>query len=219
MGKILNFKLTIMKKIITTLTILNLIIAPVFAQESSGCFLIDENGQYQSLKDLCPSSETPIVEEKKENSPVPPTVDNPNSEIPNSEENKTDKTEQNGAFFTVPIKKRIGGIPLIDVTFNRNKTFEMLLDTGATVTTITEKMGNELKIKPQQTIPIATAGGIIKAGLSKVESMKAGNLQVNNLLISISSNLPFGLLGQNFYSEYDVTIKENLVEFHSRKPQ
>ncbi len=209
-------------------------IAPVLAQEKPGCFLIDENGQYQNLNDICPSAEipiveekketspsaeTPIVEEKKETSPVPPTVENPTNPIPQMptfEDNKTDKTEPNSAFFTVPIKKRMGGIPLIDVTFNGGKTFEMLLDTGATVTTITDTMMRELKVKQEQTIPVATAGGMIQAGLGKVESMKAGNLEVNNLLVSLSSTLPLGLLGQNFYSDYDVNIKENVIEFAPR---
>jgi aspartyl protease family protein len=206
-----------MKKLLTTLTILNLVITPVFAQEEPGCFLIDENGEYQSLLELCPNSETPISEAKKDNPPAvnPPT--NPQTETTNSNENSTDTKKSEGNFFSIPIKKRVGGIPLIDVIINGSKSFEMLLDTGASITTITPTMEKELKIKSEQIVPIATAGGIIQSGLAKVESIQAGDLQVDNILVSLSSSLNFGLLGQNFYSNYDIIIKENVIEFHSRK--
>lgn len=206
-----------MKKLLTTLTILNLIIAPVFAQEQPGCFLIDENGGYHNLRDLCPNSETPISEAKKDNPPSVDSSTNPETETTNPNENSTKTEKSEGNFFSIPIKRRVGGIPLIDVIINGNKNFQMLLDTGASITTITPTMGKELNIKSEQTVPMATAGGIIQSDLGKVESIKAGDLQVDNLLVSLSPSLAFGLLGQNFYSNYDIIIKENVIEFHPRK--
>ena len=47
---------------------------------------------------------------------------------------------QNDGVFRVPIKRRSGKTPVIDVTFNGNQVFEMILDTGASGTLITQQM-------------------------------------------------------------------------------
>ena len=39
--------------------------------------------------------------------------------------------------FRVPIKRRSGRTPVIDVTFNGGQSFEMIVDTGASKTLIT----------------------------------------------------------------------------------
>lgn len=42
----------------------------------------------------------------------------------------------------VPIKRRQGGIAIVDVTFNRRAPFEMLVDSGASSTVITRQMAS-----------------------------------------------------------------------------
>jgi aspartyl protease family protein len=36
------------------------------------------------------------------------------------------------------------------------------------------------------------------------------------MVVAISSSLPLGLLGQNFFGHYDVTIKQDVIEFRLR---
>ncbi|MHC5830812.1 MAG: retroviral-like aspartic protease family protein, partial [Nostoc sp.] len=46
------------------------------------------------------------------------------------------------AVFTAPIKRRIGGTPIVEVTFNGQQKFEMIVDTGASGTVITQEMAD-----------------------------------------------------------------------------
>ena len=54
--------------------------------------------------------------------------------------------------YRIPIKRRSGNTPIIDVTFNGQKTFEMIFDTGASGTLITQSMANALQLKPSGTL-------------------------------------------------------------------
>ncbi len=114
------------------------------------------------------------------------------------------------------IKRREGGTPVIDVTFNGRQTFEMLFDTGASATSITPQMAQALGVVPEGTAIVETAGGIIRSPLGRVTSVAAGGIVSNNIVVSINEFLPLGLLGQDFYGGYDVTIKQNVVEFRPR---
>lgn len=207
---------------------------PVIAQEYQDCFLVNNNGQYINLREFCPDQpiekSEPVSNEENSETPPPPPSSSPENEtpitpsnpdsprtfptLPNSDDNQLQSN--NSAFFTVPIHKKLGGIPLIHVKFNGDQTFEMLLDTGATITTVTPEMEQQLNLQAEQVVPVATAGGIIQSSISKVDSIQVGDLTINNLLVSSSPALTLGLLGQNFYNNYDILIKENTIEFHPR---
>ncbi|NJL81981.1 MAG: hypothetical protein HC890_01500 [Chloroflexaceae bacterium] len=148
---------------------------PVAAQESAGCFLVDENGRQISLGSLCPSSGQPTA--------VP-------------------------GLFQAKIKHRRGGTPVVDVTFN-GQVFEMLVDTGATATVITPKMAEQLKIKPEGIFLANTPSDRnVPFQAGRVASVALGGLKAQNLRVAIAPALDIGLLGQNFFGQYDVTIKE-----------
>jgi aspartyl protease family protein len=114
------------------------------------------------------------------------------------------------------IKRREGGTPVIEVTFNGRQTFEMLFDTGASDTVITPQMAQALRVVPQGSAIFETAGGIIRVPLGRVTSVAAGGIVINNLVVGINPSLSLGLLGQDFFGNYDVTIKQNVVEFRPR---
>jgi clan AA aspartic protease (TIGR02281 family) len=132
----------------------------------------------------------------------------------NSPANPTAKTQ----VFHIPIKRRISGIPTVDVTFNGKHTFEMLFDTGASAIAITPRMAKVLGIQAEKEQLSDTAGGAIKFGVGKANSVQAGNLTAQNLRVGIvpTLNEP-GLLGQNFYGYYDVTIKHKVIELRPRQ--
>ncbi len=119
--------------------------------------------------------------------------------------------------YQVPIKRRSGRTPVIDVTFNGKKTFEMILDTGASGTLITQKMANALLLKPSGSLEASIAdGSVIKLKTSQVKSIGVGGAEVNNVRVAIAPNAKIGLLGHDFFGQYDVKIGQNVVEFYRR---
>lgn len=116
----------------------------------------------------------------------------------------------------VPIKRREASIPVVDVRFNGTKTFEMLFDTGASGVTITPQMAVALRVKPEGVGISETAGGIVPVTLGRVNSIAAGGVEAKNIVVAINEFLDIGLLGQDFFGSYDITIRENVIEFHPR---
>ncbi|MEB3215870.1 MAG: retropepsin-like aspartic protease [Nostocales cyanobacterium 94392] len=119
--------------------------------------------------------------------------------------------------FRVPIKRRSGKTPVIDVTFNGKKTFEMIVDTGASGTLITQSMANALQIKPSGTLQARIAdGSIIKFNTGQVQSIGVGGQSINNIQVAIAPKAEIGLLGHDFFGNYDVKIGLNMIEFYRR---
>jgi predicted aspartyl protease len=119
--------------------------------------------------------------------------------------------------YQIPIKRRMSGIPVIDVTFNNNQTFEMLLDTGASGTVLTPRMANSLNLKPEGIAIMNTPSDTgVRVPVSRVNSISVGGAIARDLPVIVSPALELGLLGQNFFGNYDVSIKESLVEFRVR---
>jgi len=125
--------------------------------------------------------------------------------------------------FRIPIKRRLAGIPVVDVTFNGSSTFEMLFDTGASVTKILPSMAQELALQTEGTIRTTVADGrAIDSNLGRLQSLQIGDLVVNDVAVTFANgtneeNLNgLGLLGQNVFGNYDVTIGEEFIELRIR---
>jgi predicted aspartyl protease len=119
--------------------------------------------------------------------------------------------------FRVPIKRRIGKTPVLDVTFNQQQTFEMILDTGASSTLITQKIANALKLEPTGKINAQIADGSeVQFLTSKVQSVTVGPAVANNLEVAIAPKASIGLLGHDFFENYDIKILAKEVEFRHR---
>lgn len=117
--------------------------------------------------------------------------------------------------FTAPIKRRLGGTPIVEVTFNGQQRFEMIVDTGASGTVITQEMANSLGIVPVGKAKANTASSrAVEFPVGYVNSMAVGGVIVNKVAVAIAGGeLETGLLGHDFFGNYDVTIKRNVVEF------
>ena len=167
--------------------------SPDLAQANPACFFLDSNGEPMDLGHLCG---------KKSNSANRSTL-------------RTNPQDRN--LIVIPIKRRVGGTPVVDVTFNNGHTFEMLFDTGATMTVISEEMAKKLQIKATGKLPFQTASSsLIYFETGIVESTTVGNLKKNNVNIAIAPTLDMGLLGQNLYGMYDITIKYGTIELQRR---
>jgi hypothetical protein len=119
--------------------------------------------------------------------------------------------------FRVPIKRRIGRTPVIEVTFNNQKSFDMILDTGASATLITIGMATALKLQPKGMVQAEIAdGSTVKFVTSQVKSIAVGGAVANNIDVAIAPKAGIGLLGHDFFGVYDLKILEKEVEFHPR---
>ncbi len=121
----------------------------------------------------------------------------------------------NPQFFSIPIKGRRGGTPIIDVMFNGSRTFEMLFDTGANVTLIPQQIAYSLQLKPQGATRVTVADGAdIIVSKTIIKSLEIdGRIRRNMPVVVAPPAMEEGLLGQDFYEGYDVSIKENIIEF------
>jgi predicted aspartyl protease len=119
--------------------------------------------------------------------------------------------------FRVPIKRRIGKTPVIEVTFNNQKSFEMILDTGASGTLITTGMATALQLQPKGMVQAEIADGSrVRFITSQVKSIAVGGAIANDIEVAIAPKAGIGLLGHDFFGVYDLKILEKEIEFHRR---
>jgi aspartyl protease family protein len=127
-----------------------------------------------------------------------------------------------GDGFTIPIIDRNNGIPVVSVTFN-GETVPMLFDTGASSTMILPSLAARINptILGQAFVTVAD-GRVVPSLYGTVAEVQVGNLSLDTVEVTFSEGVDelalggMGLLGQNVYGSYDVTIKENVIELRSR---
>ncbi|WP_448526930.1 retropepsin-like aspartic protease family protein [Parathermosynechococcus lividus] len=119
-----------------------------------------------------------------------------------------------------PIVRRQNGIPVIQVTFNRRLRFEMMVDSGASMTVITRPMARALGITPAQVIDnltFHTANGTVVLPIVYVQSISVAGLHRNRVPVAIAgAEMPLGLLGQDFLQNYDVSLRQDHIYFQRR---
>ena len=149
--------------------------------------------------------------------PATPTP-SPETEKPPVSKTEPKTNRANPQIFSIPIKRRAGRTPVIDVTFNGKEVFEMIIDTGASGTVITQKMAQSLGVTPEGEVTADTASNKgVKFSITTVESIAVAGAVVKNVQVAIASeDLEVGLLGQDFFGNYDILIKQNVIEFHRR---
>ncbi|NET02114.1 MAG: aspartyl protease [Sphaerospermopsis sp. SIO1G1] len=119
--------------------------------------------------------------------------------------------------FRVPIKRRIGKTPIIDVRFNGGQTFEMVFDTGATGILITKKMAQALKFKPMGKVKARIAdGSLVEFNTGRVLTVGVGGAVVNNPQVTVAPKAKIGLLGHGFFEKYDLKILKDEIELYPR---
>ena len=119
--------------------------------------------------------------------------------------------------FTIPIQRKLGGVPLIEVTFNDNHQVPMLLDTGASHTLLTLSIATQLQLQPNGMAQAKTANGTANFQVANIDKIRFGAGEIKNVQVAIGQNdLPYGLLGHDVYDGYDITIKESSIEFRKR---
>lgn len=114
----------------------------------------------------------------------------------------------------VPILERVGGIPVIAVTLNGQQTFPMMIDTGASLTVITSEIADAIDFQQQGTEAIIFGSGQVQElPKGNVPSIHVGDAVMDDFTVLVGSA---PLLGQNFFSDYNVTIRENFILFRPK---
>jgi Tfp pilus assembly protein PilF len=128
--------------------------------------------------------------------------------------------QQESQGIRVPIKYSISGVPVIEVQFDGQYTFDMILDTGASQTLISGKMAMILGVEitgyrwgtlaDGRSVRMET-GQVRSIGVGKTESGTLHEVQVN-----IGDGEIDGLLGQNFLTHYNLRMMSDAIEFHPK---
>lgn len=154
----------------------------------------------------------PAATKPKANSPRPVAAAPQVNPAPARSADRSQRT------FFAPIIRRAGNTPVVRVTFNGSKQFDMILDTGASGTLITRTMAARLGVIPVAETSVDTASQRnVSFPLGYVRSINLGGAVAQNVLVAVAGpDLTLGLLGHDFFGNYDITIRENEVEFRER---
>jgi hypothetical protein len=110
-----------------------------------------------------------------------------------------------GGAIIVPVLF-VGGSALVSVIFNQTISGNLMLDTGATHTVISQRLAGVLSLRPVSRSLVQTVGGVIPVMVSRLRSLKAGNAEVTDLQVMVHdfSRDPRieGLLGMDFLGRY-----------------
>ncbi|UBF29227.1 retroviral-like aspartic protease family protein [Kovacikia minuta CCNUW1] len=122
------------------------------------------------------------------------------------------------SIYQAPIISRRRGVPVIMVTFNGSHPFPMIVDTGAGGTLITQDMASTLEVKRVGQAAAQTANGYTTFDVGYVSSIEVDGAKIINVPVAIGlSDMDVGLLGHDFFNNFDVTVREKVVEFRPRK--
>jgi hypothetical protein len=124
--------------------------------------------------------------------------------IPAAIPNLSSAAAPRGTMF-VPVLTA-GRSAIVTVTLNQTITGNLMLDTGATHTVISQRLAGILSLRPLGKSAVQTVGGIIAVTISRLRSLKVGEAEVTDVPIIVHdfSRDPRidGLLGMDFLGRY-----------------
>lgn len=115
----------------------------------------------------------------------------------------------------IPFTKNSGGIIVVDALINRSVPARLVVDTGASVITITEELARRLSHSPlssPEAVTIEGIGGATQGRSILIPRLDVGNVgrdHVPAVVMSAGSGFrgPFdGLLGMNFLGEFELAV-------------
>ncbi len=124
--------------------------------------------------------------------------------------------EKQSNGYAIPVRAHGNGHFIVEVLINGNIKANLMVDTGATMVILSERLGERLGVnnKDFPSMSFNTAGGKVEAPLLVLESLKIGNAEVFGLEASTNPNFNGdvdGLLGMSFLGEFKLEMdRENL---------
>ncbi|MFQ5444991.1 MAG: TIGR02281 family clan AA aspartic protease [Nitrospinales bacterium] len=112
--------------------------------------------------------------------------------------------------YEIPVIKN-GNHFIVNVLMNDSVTAHLLVDTGASMITISPAVAKKLGYHPDDDlpeIPASTAGGTVWSPLINLEKVKIGEAEEENIEAMINSQMGSmdGLLGLSFLNSYNVIM-------------
>jgi predicted aspartyl protease len=111
--------------------------------------------------------------------------------------------------FTIPVKM-LGGHAIVPVTFNNNVTANLMVDTGAGRTMVSKRVARDLRIQSTGYGIRYGIGGQVTVSTARVESVKVGEVEIQNMPVSIHDFSPDpryeGLLGVDFLGRFHMSL-------------
>jgi len=111
--------------------------------------------------------------------------------------------------ITVPVESN-GSSVIVRVVFNGSVTANLFLDTGATRTMVSRRIARSLGVSTLGSAIMSGIGGRVVAPMARLQSIKVGEAEVSNLIVSIHDFSPDprieGLLGLDFLNQFEISL-------------
>lgn len=115
--------------------------------------------------------------------------------------------------ITIPLTK-MGGSLIVEVQLNQERTAQLILDTGASMTVLSTGVAIDLGIlgtTDNELMTVNTAGGQVQVNVNYLSSMTVGSAEAYNVGVAIHDlpDIPShieGLLGMSFLKHFLVTL-------------
>jgi hypothetical protein len=128
----------------------------------------------------------------------------------------TSTGDSGASTITVPVLMN-GASVIVPVMFNGTLRANLALDTGATITVVSRRIASNLALSTLGVGKVGTVSGVITVPLVRLRSLKVGDAQVYDLVVSVHdfSTDPRveGLLGLDFLKHFHVSLdaRRNLL--------
>jgi hypothetical protein len=122
----------------------------------------------------------------------------------------------------IPVKVS-GSKVIVSVNLNNSTAANLLLDTGASRTMISSRIAKLLRLQPMGSGRGYGIGGVVTVSTARVDSVKLGEMERQNLLVMIHDFSPDpsyeGLLGFDFLSHFHMSLdlQKSLLVLTPRK--
>src|SRR5262249_8389441 len=117
--------------------------------------------------------------------------------------------DSGSSTIAVPIVTNAASV-IVPVTFNGSFKAKLVLDPVATITVVSRRIASNLALRALGASKVGTVGGVISVPLARLESLKVGEAEVHDLVVSIhdfsADPRIEGLLGLDFLKRFHVSL-------------
>ena len=159
-----------------------------------------------------PSSTTPTLQESTKSIP---NQTPPDSQV-SARLSSSNEEEQDRPFneeIAIPLTKN-GGSFVVQVMLNQERSAQLIVDTGASMTVLSTQVAIDLGIlgtTDNELLTVNTAGGSVQVNMNYLSSITVGSAQATNVAVALHDlpDIPEhieGLLGMSFLKHFLVTL-------------
>jgi clan AA aspartic protease (TIGR02281 family) len=135
-------------------------------------------------------------------------------------------TRKPSGEITVPLTKN-GGSLVVKVMLNQERSAQLIVDTGASMTVLSTQAAIDLGIlgtTDNKLLTVNTAGGSVQVNMNYLSSLTVGTAQATNVAVAIHDlpDIPEhieGLLGMSFLKHFLVTLDAEHAQLILRPKQ